>query len=205
MKITWLGHACFMLESGGFRVILDPCKDVPGVTDTAGQAEAVYCSHGHFDHCYTGEIRVNECGENPFAVREIPSFHDEVRGAKRGENTIRVLTAGGVTVAHLGDLGHPLSGGQLAQIGRCDVLLLPVGGTYTLDAAAAKKVADAVRPRVICPMHYRRGGMGFEVLQTAEEFAAQYPAEAVHWLNTNTVELNDEFLNRGGVVFFKLG
>lgn len=200
MKITWLGHACFRLESGGYRVILDPCKDVPGVKNTAGEANTVYCSHGHFDHCYTDEIRITEGTPSPFTVREIASFHDDANGAKRGENTIRALTAEGITVVHLGDLGHTLSAEQVAQIGKCDVLLIPVGGTYTLDIAGAKQVAEQINPRVIVPMHYRRGEMGFEVLQTVEEFAAQYDAQSVHYLTENTVELSEEFLSRGGVV-----
>lgn len=204
MKLTWLGHACFLLESGGYRVILDPCKDVPGVKNTAGAADAVYCSHGHFDHCYTDELHISEKLPSPFTVREIASFHDDANGAKRGANTIRALTAEGITVVHLGDLGHPLSAEQLAQIGKCDVLLIPVGGTYTLDIAGAKQVVEQVDPRVIVPMHYRRGEMGFEVLQTVEEFAAQYDAQSVHYPAGNTTELTEEFLARGGVVVLKI-
>ena len=204
MTITWLGHACFLLESGGYRVILDPCKGVPGVKNTAGEANAVYCSHTHFDHCYTDEIRIVEGATSPFTVRKIASFHDDARGAKRGANTIRALGAEGVTVVHLGDLGHALSDEQLAAIGKCDVLLLPIGGTYTLDIAQAKAVAEQVSPRVIIPMHYRRGEMGFEVLQTVEEFAAQYDGQSVRYLTGNTVELTEEFLRRGGVVVLKI-
>lgn len=204
MTITWLGHACFLLESGGYRVILDPCKGVPGVKNTAGEAHAVYCSHGHFDHCYTDEIRVIEGGTSPFTVREIASFHDDANGAKRGKNTIRALTAEGITVVHLGDLGHDLSAEQLAAIGKCDVLLLPIGGTYTLDIAGAKAVADAVATRVVIPMHYRRGKMGFEVLQTVDEFAAQYDANKVHELGGNSAVIDDAFLTRGGVAVFRI-
>ena len=204
MKITWLGHACFLLESEGYRVILDPCKGVPGVKDTAGEADAVYCSHGHFDHCYTDELHISHKTPSPFTVREIASFHDDAQGAKRGENTIRALTADGITVVHLGDLGHLLSAEQIAAIGTCDVLLIPIGGTYTLDIAQAKQVAEQLRPRVIVPMHYRRGEMGFEVLQTVEEFAAQYNAQDVHYLNDGTVELTEEFLKRGGVVVLEI-
>ena len=204
MKITWLGHACFLLESGGYRVILDPCKGVPGVKDTAGEANAVYCSHSHFDHYYTDEIRITEGSTSPFTVREIAGFHDDAQGAKRGANTIRALTAEGVTVVHLGDLGHALSAEQVAAIGKCDVLLIPVGGTYTLDIAQAKQVAQQIAPRVIVPMHYRRGEMGFDVLQTVEEFAAQYDAQSVHYLTDNTMELTEDFLARGGVVVLEI-
>ena len=200
MKLTWLGHACFLLESNGYRVTLDPCKGVPGVADTAGETDAVYCSHSHFDHCYTEELHVTNKQPSPFTVREIASFHDDAQGAKRGENTIRALTAEGITVVHLGDLGHPLSENQLTEIGKCDVLLVPVGGTYTLDVRAAAQVARTIAPRVIIPMHYRKGAMGFEVLQTVDEFTAQYDAKDIHHLTTNALELTGEILQRGGVV-----
>ena len=204
MKLTWLGHACFLLESDGYRVTLDPCKGVPGVADTAGETDLVYCSHGHFDHCYTEELTVTNRTNSPFTVREIQSFHDDAQGTKRGENTIRALNADGITVVHLGDLGHPLNANQLAEIGACDVLLLPIGGTYTLDVNTAVQVAKAISPRVIIPMHYRKDAMGFEVLQTVDEFTAQYDANDIHYLPSNTVELTQEFLSHGGVIVPKL-
>ncbi len=200
MKLTWLGHACFLLESDGYRVMLDPCQNVPGVENTAGEVDAVYCSHQHFDHYYTEELRVTNRLPSPVTVQKIASFHDEVQGAKRGKNTIHVLTAEGITVVHLGDLGHLLDAEQVAQIQHCDVLLLPIGGTYTLDVCTAKRVADAIAPRIIIPMHYRKGEMGFEVLQTLDEFTAQYDAQSVHYLPDNTLELHDEVLAHGGVV-----
>ena len=101
MTITWLGHASFLLESGGYHIVLDPCKGVPGVKDTACEAEAVYCSHGHFDHCYTDEIRLTEGKTSPFTLKEIAAFHDEANGAKRGPNTIRLFTAEGITAIQM--------------------------------------------------------------------------------------------------------
>ena len=200
MTITWLGHASFLLESGGYRVVLDPCKGVPGVKDTVCEAEAVYCSHGHFDHCYTDEIRLAEGKTSPFTLKEIAAFHDEANGAKRGPNTIRLFTAEGITVAHMGDLGHQMNDTQLAEMGKVDVLLLPVGGTYTVDSEGAKAVCDAVKPRVVIPMHYRKEKMGFDVLQTVDEFTALFPAEDIHTYETNTLAVTGELLRQGGVV-----
>lgn len=204
MTITWLGHACFLLESGGYRVIIDPCKGVPGVPDTEATAEKLLCSHGHFDHSYTEKIRIEDADSCPFTVREIQSFHDDAGGAKRGANIIHVLTAENLTVVHLGDLGHTLSGEQIAAIGKCDVLLTPVGGTYTLDTAGAAEVVRQLAPRLICPMHYRRGDMGFEVLQTVDEFTAQYSADRVRNLTGNTLALTEDVLREGGIVVFHL-
>lgn len=179
MTITWLGHSCFLLESGGFRALLDPYHDVQGLPDLSAEADAVYCSHDHFDHNYTDKVRLTSGKANPFAVSEVQTFHDDQGGSLRGRNTVRKFTAEGLSVVHLGDLGHQLSAGQLAEIGACDVLLIPVGGYYTIDAAGAKQVADAIGAAVVVPMHYRKGPVGFDVLGTVEDFTAQYPAELV--------------------------
>lgn len=175
MTITWLGHSCFILESGGFRALLDPYRDVRGLADVETEADAVYCSHGHFDHAYTEHVRLTQGKDNPFAIKEIETFHDGEGGALRGGNTVRRFTAEGVSVVHLGDLGHPLSETQLAEIGPCDVLLIPVGGYYTIDAGQAKAVADAIGAAVVIPMHYRKGGVGFTELGTLDEFTGLYP------------------------------
>lgn len=189
MTITWLGHSCFILESGGFRALLDPYHEVHGLPDTEAEADAVYCSHDHFDHGWTENIRLSTGKENPFTVREIQTFHDDKGGALRGSNVVRAFTAEGLTVAHLGDLGHQLSEAQLSALGRCDALLIPVGGYYTIDAAGAKSVADAVGAPVVIPMHYRRGTVGFDVLGTVEDFTALYPRELVQAYPGRTLTL----------------
>lgn len=192
MTITWLGHSCFLLESSGFRVLLDPYRDVRGLPDIDTEADAVYCSHSHFDHAYTDHVRLSGRRDSPFTVEEIPTFHDDKGGALRGENTVRRFTAGGMTVVHLGDLGHPLSGEQAAAISPCDVLLLPVGGVYTVGPAAAKRVAEAAAPRVIVPMHYRSGTVGFDVLAPLEEFLVQYPPDQVVRYPGNTLTVRPD-------------
>lgn len=189
MTITWLGHSCFMLEENGFRALLDPYHEVQGLPDIETEADAVYCSHDHFDHAYTEKVRLTSGKENPFAVTEVPAFHDDQAGALRGTNMIRKFTAGGVSVAHLGDLGHPLSEEQLAALGHCDAILIPVGGFYTIDAVSAKAVADAVGAAVVVPMHYRDGGVGFDVLSTLDDFTALYPAETVKRYGGNTLDI----------------
>lgn len=143
MTITWLGHSCFLLESGGFRVLVDPFQGVPGLPDTAARANAVYCSHGHFDHNHTQNVTLAEGGEDPFAVTEVPSSHDGQGGTLRGPNTIRRFAAEGLSVVHLGDLGCQLTAEQVRALRPCDALLVPVGGFYTIDAQGAKAVAEA--------------------------------------------------------------
>ncbi|MGM9661732.1 MAG: MBL fold metallo-hydrolase [Oscillospiraceae bacterium] len=187
MTVTWLGHACFALESGGYRLIIDPYESVQGYPALRAEAHAVYCSHEHSDHgCRAAVTLLPFSGPCPFAVTEVPSFHDEAQGAKRGENTIRVFEAEGLRVAHLGDLGHPLSQAQLAPLRGVDVLLLPVGGFYTIGPAEAKRTADAIGAGVTVPMHYRRGSLGFDVLAPVEDFLSLYPESRVRRLGGNS-------------------
>ena len=178
MTITWLGHACFALESGDYRIVIDPYEDIP-YPPLQTEAHEIFCSHGHYDHAAVSAVTLLSGGESPFTVTEIPCYHDEVQGAKRGENTIRVFETEGIRVAHLGDLGHLLSEEQLAALGKLDALLIPVGGVYTLDPHEAKQTADAVGAKLTVPMHYRRGALGLQNVADVEEFLALYPAGRV--------------------------
>lgn len=180
MKLTWLGHSCFLVEQDGYRIVLDPYADVVGHADIRTEAHEVLCSHGHYDHNAVDGVALLPERETPFAVRKVETCHDEQGGALRGSNTIHILTAGGVSVAHFGDLGHQLSRKQLEEIGSVDGILIPVGGTYTVDAAGAKQVCDAVNPKWVIPMHYRHGSYGFPVLLTVEEFAQLWPEVTRH-------------------------
>ena len=103
-----------MLEEDGYRIVTDPYTGVEGYPPLEAEAHAVYCSHHHFDHDAVDCVKLLPARESPFHVREIQAFHDDQKGALRGPNTIRVFTAGGVSVVHLGDLGHALTAEQLA-------------------------------------------------------------------------------------------
>lgn len=189
MRISWLGHACFMVEHEGYRVVLDPFCDVPGCRDTSVEAEKVLCSHGHYDHHYTDGVTLHGGKESPFTVETVATCHDEKGGTLRGENTVHCLRAGGLSVVHLGDLGHLLSEEQAAALRGCDALLIPVGGTYTLDAAGAAAVVQKLQPRVVIPMHYRGESFGFDNIDTVEPFLAHFPAQNVRRLANDTLEL----------------
>lgn len=169
MTIQWLGHSCFRIQSDGYAIVLDPYADgaVAGLPPLRTTANAVLCSHGHRDHSYVQAVALRDVdAPSPFTVTEIESAHDDVGGEKRGMNTIRVLEAGGMRVAHLGDLGTQLTDAQRAQIGPLDALLVPVGGYYTIDAEGAKAVVSALRPTVTIPMHYRTEAFGYPEIAT---------------------------------------
>ena len=193
MNITWLGHSCFLVESGGWRIVLDPYY-VETYPALHVDADEVLCSHSHRDHAFLEAVTLSgrRCAESPFAVETISTFHDEKGGALRGENTIHILRAEGLTVVHCGDLGHELSEEPLEKIRGCDALLIPVGGYYTIDAATAKRVADAAAPRVLVPMHYRFGAHGYPEIGTLEDFLALCDAASVQRLETNGFTLTKE-------------
>jgi len=192
MKLTWLGHACFAVEQEGYRIVLDPYTDVPGHADVQTEAHEVLCSHGHFDHCAVEGVTLLPKRESPFAVHTVETCHDDQGGVLRGGNTIHILSAGGVTVAHLGDLGHPLTEEQMAAIGTVDGILIPVGGTYTLDAEGAKAVCESLNPKWVVPMHYRHGDCGFPVLLEVKDFTALWPESALHEAAGRELEVQKE-------------
>ena len=130
--------------------------------------------------------------ECPYPGREGATSHDDQGGALRGPNTVRVFTAGDVSVAHLGDLGHQLTSEQLAAIGHVDAVLVPVGGVYTVDAKGAKAACDALRPRCVIPMHYHHAPYGLPNVAGVGDFLALWPSNAVHRLSGPSFEVTLE-------------
>ena len=192
MKLTWLGHSCFLLEQDGYRLVTDPYTGVEGYPPLSVSAHAVCCSHHHFDHDAVDCVTALPPVKSPFTVREAETCHDERGGALRGGNTVRVFTAGGVSVAHLGDLGHQLSAEQLDAIGSVDAVLVPVGGVYTVDAAGAKAVCDALHPRCVIPMHYHHAPYGLPNVAGVEDFLRLWPVGTIHRLSGPSFEVTAE-------------
>lgn len=174
IKITYHGHSCFTIESEGYAAVLDPYTGVEGYGELSLKANAVYCSHEHRDHGYREAVEIAAGGDNPFRVTEIHSFHDPEGGALRGTNTIRIFEAGGVKLAHMGDIGCELKAEEKELLKGLDCILVPVGGTFTINPAEAKALMDELNPRTIIPMHYRLEGRGYGVLRELAEFTALY-------------------------------
>ena len=173
MHIIWNGHSCFTVKCDEGTVVLDPFADsyVPGYASMDLKADLVLCSHEHSDHNARQIVTLSgkPCG---VGIECISSWHDEVQGAKRGSNTIHVLTAEGMRIAHLGDLGCALTEEQAAALKDLDALMIPVGGFYTIDAQQAEEIVHQLKPRVVIPMHYRFEGHGYDVLSTLDAFLA---------------------------------
>jgi L-ascorbate metabolism protein UlaG (beta-lactamase superfamily) len=183
MKITWLGHASFLVESDdGTRVVMDPFEagsydGAVGYKAIDTEADVVTVSHEHADH-----NAVDAVGGSPEIVRDtsertikgipirgVATFHDDSKGQDRGRSNIYVMEVDGVKVGHLGDLGHVLSEEEVNAVGNVDVLLAPVGGYYTIGPEEAKQTAEALGARVIIPMHYKTDALGFPI-QPVDDF-----------------------------------
>ncbi len=192
IRITWHGHACFTLEHRGYVVANDPYDPTtPGYTPLNLTAHKTLCSHSHHDHSYLDAVCMPLCETDcPFEITTVDSFHDDANGAKRGTNKIHLLTAAGMKIVHLGDLGHTLSDEQAEAIGKPDLLIAPVGGYYTIDAAQADANARRLGAKIVIPMHYRSDTFGYENIARAEDFTAL--RSDVRHLDTNTLELTPE-------------
>ncbi len=191
MTLTWYGHSCFKLDFGrGGDVVFDPYyrTSIPGIELPEDlSADTVLVSHNHHDH--DGVHRVRLSGKKPeFKVEKLETWHDEEKGAKRGGNTIHIVSFNGFKAAHFGDIGCGLTDKEIKSLGGLDLALVPVGGVYTITAAQAKAMLDSIKPRIIVPMHYRKGGIGFDVLSTVDDFLSLYEPERVHMCG-NTLEL----------------
>lgn len=190
MRLTWYGHSCFHLEWDEGTLVFDPYTPgkVPGLTLPLLHADRVICSHKHGDHNYVAGVVCS--GQMPdMDIQQFPSFHDAEQGTLRGDNLITVVHAKGIRLAHLGDLGHPLTKAQTEDLGQVDVLLIPVGGFYTIDAAQAKALIDMVSPSVVVPMHYRRGEQGLQQIEELAPFLTLFEKEKIVYLKESSTEL----------------
>ena len=202
MKIKYLGHASFVITSDtGVKIITDPyiAGGAIGYGEIRESADIVVVSHDHFDHNNVaavggkakpvrGAITTNIKG---VAFKGIPSYHDDAGGRQRGNNTIFCFEVDGIRVCHFGDLGHQLSAQQVAELGRVDIVLIPVGGSVTLDARGATEVCNKLKPKVIMPMHYKTAKCGL-LLAGVDDFLRG--KENVKKLDASEVEFKQEEL-----------
>lgn len=194
MKLTWLGHACFLVERKGYRILLDPYAGVEGYPPLAERKLRVHkilCSHDHHDHNAADQVEtVPFGGVCSIFIRTAETFHDDQGGALRGTNTVHILSGNCFTIAHLGDLGHRLTDKQMNAIGPVDAVLIPVGGFYTIGAAEAKAVCEALNPKCVIPMHYRHAPYGLPNVAGVEDFLSLWPQADIRRLEGPSLELD---------------
>lgn len=186
MEITWLGHSCFKIKGSQATVITDPYSPELGYRLGKTNARIVTLSHQHLGHCYAEGIGgqpkvVKGPGEYEISgvlIIGIATFHDGEGGKKRGKNTVYLMEIDEVSVCHLGDLGHVLNPEQVEEIDNVDVLLLPVGGVSTINAAKAAEVVRQLEPKAVIPMHYKTPALKRE-LEPVERFLKEIGAKQV--------------------------
>jgi len=183
MRLEYLGHSSFLItRDDGTRILTDPYKSgsfqgAVGYGPIKCAADIVTVSHDHDDHNYVADVE-----GNPLVIKEDGSFepkgipivgivtdHDDKGGKERGKNIVFKFCVDGINFVHLGDLGRALSADEIAKIGDVDVLLIPVGGYFTIDAATANIVTNQLKPKVVIPMHYKTDKVGFPIA-TVEDF-----------------------------------
>ena len=177
MKIKWYGHSAFLITSDqGVKIITDPYESGAYGGQLAygkikDQADIVLTSHDHADHNYTKDLPgtpqiVKGSGSKTakgISMKGISTYHDPSQGSERGANTIFTLKIDNIQLCHLGDLGHLLSDKELAEIGPVDILLIPVGGFFTIDPKEATRVAEQIKPKILIPMHFKTAKCGFPI------------------------------------------
>jgi L-ascorbate metabolism protein UlaG (beta-lactamase superfamily) len=169
VAIRWYGQSCFEIREGDLNVVTDPHdgKSV-GLPAPRTRAHIVLKTHDHFDHNCVRQVQgpqtaLYEGGQpyryNGFSARSIPAHHDSAGGTKLGEVQVMAFTLDGVRFCHLSDIGHVPTAAQAQAIGPVDILMVPTGGVFTIDAEQAWKTIELLNPRVAVPMHYRFGGL----------------------------------------------
>ncbi len=196
MKIRYLGHSCFVLtESTGTTIVTDPYGAVGfRLPDVA--ADAVTVSHGHYDHNNVAAVRgrpvvFNKEGTYELGgveVTAIKSYHDDERGKARGNNLIFKFRMDGLEICHMGDLGEECSSALIETLLPVHVLLIPVGGHYTIDAEQAKEYVDRIMPAIVIPMHYKTKGLNIDV-DKVDEFTDLFDSEEVEEPEASEIEL----------------
>ena len=164
MNIRWIGHACFYITSAEARILTDPFAAKVPYRFPEIEADIVTVSHQHHDHNAISRVKgapvvIDSSGTTSahgVTITGLPSFHDDAHGAKRGSNLIFRFHLEGICVAHLGDLGADLGAKLQEQLSDVEVLMIPVGGYYTIDAAQAAAIVRSLpHLRIVLPMHYR--------------------------------------------------
>lgn len=172
MEITHLGHSSFKLRGKAVTVVTDPFDpDMVGLKFPKIEADIITVSHDHHDHNFIRIVSGNPIiidGPGEYEVKGadiigINSYHDEKEGSERGRNVVYLMKIDGISVVHLGDLGHKLDDRQRESLNGVDILLIPVGAIYTIDAATATQVISQLEPSIIIPMHYHTSSLNQQI------------------------------------------
>jgi len=179
MEISYIGHSCFRIKGKELTITIDPYDPkMTGYKFPKQECDLLLVTHHHHDHDYIEgvsgyKLLIDNPGEyetSDVFVYGMDTAHDESGGGKRGRNTIYLIEIDGFSILHLGDLGHELSTETLEKISDVDVLMIPVGGTYTIDAKTATKIISSLEPGIVIPMHYKTDETAIPNLDGVDKF-----------------------------------
>lgn len=203
MQLKYLGHSSFLIKTKDAKVVTDPFdpKSV-GMKYPKQEADVVTFSHQHADHNYGAGVSAEalvidwpgESDKLGVRITGYPTFHDKEKGEQRGENTIFKIEADEISILHCGDLGHVLTDELVDEIGDVDILLIPVGGHYTIDASEAVSVIHKIEPSIVIPMHYNHEDLDqktYKDLTGLDEFVTKYGSAPSETLDVLTIKKED--------------
>ena len=207
MKIKWVGHSCFLLESNDKTTILtDPYEPSIGIHRINYTSDICTISHNHFDHNFKDNLNKNciiidtpiEYEYKNLKIKGFKSYHDKLKGLKRGNNIIFKFNIDGFNICHLGDLGHLLSKDFIYNLGHIDVLLVPIGGNYTINGKEAAKLCESLNSHIIIPMHFGLDNIKIK-LDGLEDFLIHMDNNLQ--VSSNTITLKDNIKDYNNMVY----
>lgn len=163
MELTYIGHSCFLIKGKKSSLVIDPYNpEIVGFKMPKQTSRILLNTHSHEDHSFNSQVNqdylINSPGEyeiDDVYINGIQTFHDDKEGKERGGNTVFSIDIDGLNIVHLGDLGHQLDDKAVSKIGIVDILLIPVGGHFTIDSFEASKIISTLEPKIVVPMHYK--------------------------------------------------
>ena len=202
MELTYIGHSCFYIKGKKTSVVIDPYNpDVTGFKMPKQNAKILLNSHNHEDHSFNKQVNYERLIDTPgeYEIDDVyitgfSTFHDNKEGSERGKNIVFQIEIEGISILHLGDIGHELPEKYISKIGRVDILLIPVGGHFTIDAFVASKIISTIEPSIVVPMHFKSEDSSLKELDDLSKFLHEMGVsnpEKLESLKLNAPE-NDE-------------
>ncbi len=196
MKLRWLGHACFEITHKGYTVVIDPynSKYTAGYPPLRAKADKLLVSHEHYGHNYREGVILSGRPESdcPFEITAMRVDHDSVGGIMRGTCLIHILEADGLKVAHMGDIGTRLNGGEVSRLFGADAIMVTAGSCTGLPSQEVWRMTDELFPKAIIPMHYRFGNYGPRRLEHIENLINYFESpEMIHYYDTDSIFIDE--------------